>query len=200
MFYTASNDLFEQYAQWFTASGDYSSLTIEPGCLPNSVYICGETNLIADGYYSQHADGEYKRFYDEAQNKFYFKSGYSEYTFKYLWYDADRYNWVVSKEPFNRVTAVMYRHKIDLEGSDWFVIGNGTFETCDPDTTSCDWLFTDQKITVSQTECPDEYVDPTAHIMSMHARIRNGFILPDQKTTFGKVSEGVSQAFGHQVK
>ena len=50
----------------------------------------------------------------------------------------------------------MYRHNIELEGSEWFVIGNGDSETCNPDSVrsiTCDWLYTGQKIFVSEEDC-----------------------------------------------
>ena len=160
LFYISSTDLFDERISWSTHDNYNSDLKITKGScdggLPEEVHICGETNFIADGYYGKHADGKYVRNYDPSHNQHYYQTGENEFTTKYLWYDADRYNWVVSKELFNADTAVMYRHKIELEGSEWFVIGNGDSETCNPDSVrsiTCDWLYTGQKIFVSEEDC-----------------------------------------------
>ena len=118
MFQLLSTDLFDNEVNWSYVDGSDAGLIISRGScdFPEEVHICGETNLIADGYYSQHADGKYQRFYDETQNQFYFKMGENEFNTKYLWYDPSDYNWVVSKEVFKADTAVMYRHRISLEG------------------------------------------------------------------------------------
>ena len=161
MFQLLSTDLFDDEVNWSYVDGSDAGLTISRGScdFPEEVYICGETNLIADGYHSKHADGNYQRLYDESQNQFYFKFDEgNELNTKYLWYFPSGYHWIVSKEVFKPDTAVMYRHKESLLGSDWFVLGNGAFETCHPDSTTCGWLFTDQKISVSESDCPELFI------------------------------------------
>ena len=66
------------------------------------VEICGENNFNkynfhGDSYYfSADADGKYVLKHSETGKKYYEGPGGL-----YLWYDAPRYNWIVSKEVFN---------------------------------------------------------------------------------------------------
>ena len=100
---------------------DMISVSIQ-GCAeyPEEVNICGENTLtLPNGYQNKNLDLKYVRMYDNGLTKFYYKSGQF-----YLWYDDSRFNWVVSTEKFNPDTAVMFRHKDNLLGSDWLVLGS----------------------------------------------------------------------------
>ena len=57
MFQLLSTDLFDNEVNWSYVDGSDAGLIISRGScdFPEEVHICGETNLIADGYYSQHA-------------------------------------------------------------------------------------------------------------------------------------------------
>ena len=92
---------------------------------PHEVHICGENKIqLADKEYeNKKLDHRYVRMYDNYKRRFYY--GLSVYSSDfYLWYEPSRFNWMVSTEKFNANTTLMYRHKIDIVGSDWFVLGN----------------------------------------------------------------------------
>ena len=73
----------------------------------DQVHICGETHFQKYNGYNvtyvpKHADGKYSKKWDALAGKAYFEGESAPY---FLWYDSDRYNWVVSRELFKSETG-----------------------------------------------------------------------------------------------
>ena len=86
---------------------DFLSWKEETDDFPDEVHICGEKNFQKYNGYNvtyvpKHADGKYSKKWDASAGKAYFEGESAPY---FLWYDSDRYNWVVSRELFKSETG-----------------------------------------------------------------------------------------------